>query len=214
MTLTTYEQAQGKGQSALRTALLDTASGLLVDEGPGALSMRRIAAAAGCSTTVLYTLFGGKDGLVEALYIEGFARFRRRFETVHDDDPPGYLWALGRAYRDNALAERNYYGLMFEKPIPGFQPSPEALRAAGETFDYLERAVRACLDHGRIAPGDPRVIAESFWSVVHGVVSLELAGHLSDPEAVFMAAITACAPRFEPGAHPDDPKEGTCPAVS
>ena len=120
-------------------------------------------------------LFGGKDGLVEALYVEGFARFRRSLEAVpHTDDPLDHLLALGRAYRDNALAEHNYYGLMFGKPIPGYQPSPDAMQAACQPFAHLERAVTACLDHGRIPPGDPRVIAESLWSLVHGVVSNQI----------------------------------------
>src|ERR671914_2944683 len=69
---TPYALAQRRGQEALRRALLDGASGLLVAEGPGALTMRRVAAVAGCSTTVLYTMFGAKEGLADALYREGF----------------------------------------------------------------------------------------------------------------------------------------------
>jgi AcrR family transcriptional regulator len=37
------------------------------EDGPDALTMRRIAAEAGSSTTVLYTMFGGKAGIAEAL---------------------------------------------------------------------------------------------------------------------------------------------------
>ena len=50
---TPYELAQRSGQEVLRRTLLDAASGLLVAEGPGALTMRRVAGAVGCSTTVL-----------------------------------------------------------------------------------------------------------------------------------------------------------------
>ena len=54
------------------TAILRAASDLLAAEGPGALSVRRIAAAAGCSTMGLYSRFGGKDGVVDELFAEGF----------------------------------------------------------------------------------------------------------------------------------------------
>src|SRR3954470_6112423 len=112
MTATAYAKARDRGSEAMQRALLDTASRLLVKEGPSALTMRRLAAAAGCSTTVLYTTFGGKDGIAEALYREGFARFAKRLAAVPPDkDPLTRLLALAYAYRDNALANPTYYQL-------------------------------------------------------------------------------------------------------
>ena len=154
---TPYELAQRSGQEALRRTLLDTASRLLVAEGPGALTMRRVAGA-------------------DALYREGFERLRRRLEAVAGDDPPARLRALGHAYRANALAERAYYGVMFQQAIPGFRPSAASLTAAGASLEVLARAVRAAMDAGALRPGDPQPVAEVLWAAVHGVVSLELAG--------------------------------------
>jgi len=180
---TPYQVAQRSGQEALRRTLLDAASRLLMAEGPGALTMRRVAGDAGCSTTVLYTMFGAKEGLAEALYREGFERLRRRLEAVADDDPLARLGALAHAYRDNALAERAYYGVMFQQAIPGFRPSAGSLAAAGASLEVLARGVRAAMDGGALRPGDPQAVAEVLWAAVHGVVSLELAGHFPDPEA-------------------------------
>jgi AcrR family transcriptional regulator len=180
---TPYQLAQRSGQEALRRTLLDAASRLLVAEGPEALTMRRVAGAAGCSTTVLYTMFGGKEGLAEALYREGFERLRRRLEAVADDDPLARLGALAHAYRANALAERAYYGVMFQQAIPGFQPSAASLTAAGASLEVLARAVRAAMDEGALRAGDPQPVAEVLWAAVHGVVSLELAGHFPGPVA-------------------------------
>lgn len=178
---TPYQVAQRSGQEALRRTLLDAASRLLLAEGPGALTMRRVAGAVGCSTTVLYTMFGGKEGLADALYREGFERLRRRLEAVADDDPLARLGALAHAYRANALAERAYYGVMFQQAIPGFRPSAASLAAAGASLEVLARAVRAAMDAGALRPGDPQPVAEVLWAAVHGVVSLELAGHFPDP---------------------------------
>ncbi|MGZ4674264.1 MAG: TetR/AcrR family transcriptional regulator, partial [Ilumatobacteraceae bacterium] len=56
------------------STLLKAASDLLATEGPAALTVRRIATAAGVSTMNVYSRFGGKDGVVEHLFVEGFHR--------------------------------------------------------------------------------------------------------------------------------------------
>ena len=178
-----YELAQRQGQDVLRRALLDAASRLLVTEGPQALTMRRVAAAVGCSTTVLYTAFGSKEGLADALFLEGFQRLRRRLEAVPSGgDPLARLRALADAYRDSALESRSYYGVMFQQAIPGYRPSAASLATAAASLEVLTDAVRACMDAGVLNPGDPRAVAEVLWAAVHGAVSLELAGHFPDPE--------------------------------
>jgi AcrR family transcriptional regulator len=180
---TPYAKAQRQGQEALRRALLDAASGLLLEEGPGALTMRRVAGAVGCSTTVLYTMFGGKEGLADALYQEGFERLRRRLEAADGGlDPRARLGALADAYRGNALAERGYYGVMFQQAIPRFRPSPASLAVAGASLEVLAEAVQDAMEAGLLRPGDPQAVAEVLWAAVHGAVSLELAGHFPDPE--------------------------------
>lgn len=167
--------------AAVRRSLLDIASELLTTEGPAGLSMRRIASKAGCSTTVLYSAFGGKDGIADALFEEGFRRFAERLQAVPaDDDPLRRLVALRDAYRDNALANPHYYRVMFGQLVAGFAPSPAASEQAAGTLLVLCDQVQACMDAGVFVPGDPAVVAEALWAAAHGVVSLELSGHL-DP---------------------------------
>ena len=119
-----YGQAYAAGRQAVRQLILDTASRLLETEGPDALTMRRIASEAGCSTSVLYTMFGGKTGVTDGLWREGFERLRQALQQAEGDGPLGRLAAMGRAYRANALANPAYYTVMFQRPIPGFEPSP------------------------------------------------------------------------------------------
>ncbi|MFC9588657.1 TetR/AcrR family transcriptional regulator [Streptomyces sp. NPDC056944] len=179
-----YQEAQRSGQNAVRTTILDRAIALLVAEGPAALTMRRIATDIGASTKVLYTMFGGKEGLLDALYREGFARLRRAQEGVpRGDDPLAHLTALGAAYRRHALAEPAYYRVMFELPVPGFRPGPEALAAADTAFEASTAAVAACMAAGALRPGDPRELAKILWAASHGAVSLEIAGHFAPEEA-------------------------------
>ena len=191
---TPYARALDRGRDALRRALLDAASRLLTDEGPEALTMRRIAAAVGCSTTVLYTQFENKANLADALYREGFDRLRRTLEAVpRSGDPVADLRDLGRAYRASALANPSYYGVMFGRTIPGFVPPPASRERAGETLTILVRAVAACVEAGAFRAEDPRAIAEVLWAAVHGAVSLELAGYARDPAAADRRFETATA---------------------
>jgi AcrR family transcriptional regulator len=180
-------RARQHNQETLRRAILDTASQLLAEEGPQALTMRRVAAAAGCSTTVLYTAFGSKDGLADALYREGFERLGQRLAAAASavDDPENPLAvaaALGRAYRTAALEDRNYYGVMFGQVIPGFVPSAESLAVGNATLATLVDAVREGMEAGFLISGDAEAVAQVLWAAAHGVVSLELAGYFPDTE--------------------------------
>ncbi|MFH8587457.1 TetR/AcrR family transcriptional regulator [Streptomyces celluloflavus] len=196
---TLYQDAQRAGQDSVRTTILDRAIDLLVTEGPAALTMRRIATDIGSSTKVLYTLFGGKEGLVDALYREGFARLRRAQARVPAvDDPLAHLTQLGTAYREHALAEPAYYRVMFEQAVPGYRPSAEALAVAGTAFDASAAAVAACIDAGVFRPGDAEEISKIFWAASHGAVSLEIAGHFTGDTAArrYAALMTAVGRAF------------------
>ncbi|GAA2792166.1 TetR/AcrR family transcriptional regulator [Kitasatospora sp. CM 4170] len=174
-----FARAQARGESALRTAMLDIAAELLATEGPAALSMRRLAAAADCSTTVLYRLFGAKEGIAAALYREGFARLHRRLEEVpRDDDPAAYLAAVGRAYRAGAVEQPNFYSVMHGEGIPGFVPDEASRAVATASLDVLREAARACIEAGVFrADADADEVADTLWAAAHGVISLERGGH-------------------------------------
>ncbi|HET6921106.1 MAG TPA: TetR/AcrR family transcriptional regulator [Jiangellaceae bacterium] len=174
---TPYAAAQAASKASLRRLLLDTASSLLERDGPDALTMRRIAGEVGCSTSVLYTMFGGKPGIAEALWREGFERLGAALEAVTGAGPLKRLAAMGRAYRANALANRSYYTVMFQRPIPGFEPSPEAYQASLVPLRALADTVADCIDAGVFRAEDPMHIAGVLWAATHGAVSLELAGY-------------------------------------
>lgn len=198
-----YERGRAEGEAALRASLLDVASGLLVDDGSDALTMRRVADAAGCSTTVLYRLFEGKHGIVRGLYREGFDRLEVRLAAVDDDDPLLRLRGLALAYREHALAEPAYYTVMFARPVPEFEPSAEDVAHSRSSLQVLVDAVGAAVDVGAVSGADAQHIAEVLWAAAHGAVSLELAGHLADDAAVqvFSDLTAAALARF----HADEP---------
>ena len=172
--------------------ILEAASELLSKEGASALSVRRIAAAAGCSTMGLYSRFGGKDGVVDELYAEGFERLvdamRRNALT---DDPLADLRRAASCYRDSAVVNATHYMVMFGGAVPGFDPSEASHQLAHDAFNGLVAKVARCTDAG-VLDGAPDQIAETLWGSIHGLVMLELVGInplMSDPAARFERAL-------------------------
>ena len=158
-------------------ALLDAASHLLAAEGAAALTVRRIAADAGCSTMGVYSRFGNKDGVVDHLYIEGFRRLIDAMASVDvTDDPLTDLRRCGRAYRRNAIDNATYYLVMFARAVPGFTPSDEARVVSYASFERLVDRVRRCQEAGVYVDGSPYTMAEVIWGAIHGHVMLELVG--------------------------------------
>ena len=152
----------------MHVTLVRSALTVLQRDGASALTVRNIAAEAGCSTTGIYTYFGGKNGLVEAIFAEGFESFDAATAPFREvDDLAGGC----RAYREWALANPTQYMVMFGRAVPDFVPSGDALRRALQSFHGLADAIR------RIAPGDDYLErAYRVFATQHGCVMIELAG--------------------------------------
>ena len=184
----------------LTRRLIDEAGRLLLAHGSDGLSLRRLATAAGTSTMSVYTRFGGKQQLLAGMYREGFARLGATLADAGrvTTEPLEGLAEIGRAYRRAALASPTLYGLMFGPPTPGFVPSPEEAAAAEATYRPLVDAVRRCTEE-RVLVGVPEQIAVHLWAVVHGMVSLELAGRLpveGPADQVYERALALAASPF------------------
>jgi AcrR family transcriptional regulator len=195
-----YQRGRAQGEQALRSSLLDVAGSLLADGGSEALTMRRLAEAAGCSTTVLYRLFGGKHGVVRGLYREGFDRLRARLAALPDElDPLQHLGLLAHTYREHALADPDYYAVMFSRPVPEFEPTGDDVAHARTSLQELVDAVATAQAAGHLALDiEAQHVAEVLWAAAHGAVSLELAGHLTGDTAasVFSDLTAAAAARY------------------
>ena len=182
--------------------ILEAASELLSKEGASALSVRRIAAAAGCSTMGLYSRFGGKDGVVDELYAEGFERLVEGMQANRPtDDPLADLRRGAVCYRETAVANATHYMVMFGGAVPGFVPSDESHQLAHQAFAGLVAKVARCTDAG-LFDGAPDHIAELLWGSIHGLVMLEIVGVnplMSDPAARFDRALDVLFQGFARG---------------
>lgn len=158
--------------------LLSAASELLASEGPTALTVRRISAAAHVSTMSLYDRFGDKNGVVDELFIAGFEELSKAVSRASQkaDSPLDALAAGLKAYRRWALANRTHCSVMFGGVFADYMPSPLAQVIAQQAFEILVEGVRKAMDAGALRSQDPLAVASSLWASTHGHVVLELAG--------------------------------------
>lgn len=171
----------------VRARLIEEAARILGEEGPSALSARRLAAGAGTSTMAVYTHFGAMSAVVDAVATEGFRRLIAHVDAVgQSDDTIDDLRRSAAAYRDNALENRHLFGVMFgaisTRGLDGHGADPDVSVAA---FDQIVSGIERAMSAGALLPGDPREVAAQFWSALHGYVMLELSGIVrivDDPE--------------------------------
>jgi AcrR family transcriptional regulator len=171
--------------------LVSAAEAVLVRDGPGGLTVRAVAAEAGIAPMGVYNRLGGKDGLVDALFIRGFDRLRAAIAGGDEPDLLERLRVCGLRYRSFALANRHFYAIMFEDAIPHLNISGEATEHAAAAFGELVRNVEMAAAAGAIIAAQPYEVAQQIWSSVHGAVALELNGLVltPDPEATYRATL-------------------------
>jgi AcrR family transcriptional regulator len=174
--------------------LLSAAEAVLVRDGPGALTVRAVAAEAGIAPMGVYNRLGGKDGLIDALLIMGFDRLRVSIEAGRESDIRARLVNCGMRYREFALANAHFYKIMFGGVIKreqGPHDSDVVEEHARAAFAALVRLVELAAAAGVVAAPDPVEVAQQIWSAVHGAVSLELDGLVLTPypEATYAAFI-------------------------
>lgn len=162
-------QERRERERAQRHRLIVTAARELAEaEGWEAVTTRRLAERVEYSQPVLYSHFRGKEAIVRAVALDGFAELggRLRDARLSAPEPPARaLQAVGRAYLAFAVERPALYQAMFVRPTDvkfAHSDTPPVLRAAYEEFV-------ACL-----RPDDERrhLVAEVVWSALHGLVML------------------------------------------
>ena len=146
-----------------RDQFIHAARDLAEADGWPAVTMRRLSGELGVTQPVLYSAFDGRQALIDAVALDGFADLAAALATV-DASPMARM----RAYLDFATAHPRLYEAMFSLP-------------SGLTFgdantpEPLQRAFSAIQDAFPDADGTR---AEVAWSTCHGLATLQASGRL------------------------------------
>jgi AcrR family transcriptional regulator len=152
--------------------LLAAAEALLAEGGAEALSVRRVAEAAGTTARAIYSVFGGKDGLLRALYREAFHALIADLDKLPvTDDPLADLVAFGAVgFRGWAHKHPHLFRIAFSEVAP-IGP-PESVSGL-DAFGRLRQAIGRCVEAGLMPPGCEQEVALSFHVVCEGLAGFE-----------------------------------------
>jgi len=153
--------------------IIAAARDLAEAEGWKAVTTRRLAALVEYSQPVLYSHFDGKDAIVRAVAIEGFADLAVQLRLAQSavDEPGLALRAVCRAYLTFAAERPALYQAMFVLPIDvkfASEDTPSPLKAA---FGELVGALKPF-------DADPDLRAEVTWAALHGLAVLGRGGRI------------------------------------
>lgn len=179
------------GAPARRAQILRVAGDMFAKEGIDATSMRRIAAKAGVTATLLYKHFADKDALLFAIGEGFFAKLGAAMEEAVGGitDPLERMRAEMRCYVRCGIENPREYHLTFMTALPRLKRGAqmkafrerrrrgEAIPAEEMTlgmkcFGRLEQSVADIVNAKMTRSKDVPAMAEAVWASGHGLVSL------------------------------------------
>lgn len=183
-------------QLRLREEILKAAIHIAETEGWSNVSIRRIADSIEYSTTKVYDLFENKDHLVLELLRKGFSMLAEQLEEVSqvNTDAHEQIFALTDAYCRFAWNNGAYYRIMYGMDgVPfGVQETWQEGLRIGEIAAKSLKSLHP--HHDKTSLNE---LVYIWWSTLHGICSLFLAGRLyGDKEQVEKLARQAVTTYF------------------
>ncbi|GAA0850544.1 TetR/AcrR family transcriptional regulator [Streptosporangium amethystogenes subsp. fukuiense] len=169
-------QTRRERERAERERLIIAAARELVEaEGWEAVTTRRLAERVEYSQPVLYSHFKGKDAIMAAVAVEGFADLAAELRAARTSaaDPRQALADVGAAYAAFAEQRPALYDAMFTHAVDLPPAGPEAPAAPHAAFGELREAVRPLAGED-----DLGLLTETLWGGLHGLMTLTRGGRL------------------------------------
>jgi AcrR family transcriptional regulator len=173
----------------------------IAEAGASALSLKAIAKQMGISAPALYRYFASRDDLLTELILSAYRDLAEVVEAAaagqSADSAAPRLTSVAQAMRDWALTNPHRYLLLFGTPVPGYAAPPEATTLSSRIFAPVLTGFSAAMPASGSLPGlDPALRrALTFWTRLHGVISLEVAGHFTgmpfDPAVLYAGEVEA-----------------------
>ncbi len=149
-------------------------------DGVSALSLKAIATEMGMTAPALYRYYDGRDALLTELILSAYQELAESIEGATDGDsrnPVRRLAGIAGAMRRWATAHPQRYLLLYGTPVPGYHAPDDATELARRIFAPIVAAFELAASGRKDLERSPFQRSMTFWTRLHGVLSLELAGH-------------------------------------
>ncbi|MGI8757000.1 MAG: TetR/AcrR family transcriptional regulator [Acidimicrobiales bacterium] len=130
--------------AATRAEIVDAAWDVVRAEGLAGLSLRDVAGRVGMQAPSLYSYFASKNAIYDAMFAQGARQYLEVEATIPTSgDPLTDLRAGVRSFVDFCTQDPVRYQLLFQRTIPGFEPSPDAFAISIEGLARLKARLAA-----------------------------------------------------------------------
>jgi len=149
-------------------------------DGVAALSLGAIARRMGMRTPSLYNYFDSKHALYDELFRRGYEEFGRWMnERPFMDGPVRDNWiSATTAYMAFAQQNPDLYQLMFQRPVPGFEPSAQSMAVSLNLLADIGSQLEPILNNDQIETNLPAGEARDLLiALTHGLTELHLANN-------------------------------------
>jgi AcrR family transcriptional regulator len=132
--------------AATRAEILEVAWEQVRANGLAALSLRDLARAVGMQPPSLYSYFDSKNAIYDAMYAQGAQQFvdEQRASMPTPEDPLEALKAVLRFFVEFCASDVARYQLLFQRTIPGFEPSPASFKISQDNLEELGELLARC----------------------------------------------------------------------
>lgn len=149
-------------------------------DGVTALSLKAIATQMGMTAPALYRYYGSRDELLTELILDAYQDLAECVEAAaHGNSSADRLTAVAQAMWAWAIAQPQRYLLLYGTPVPGYHAPESATQLARRIFAPILAGFGHVAEarEDRTPPTDALRRSVLFWTRLHGVLSLQLAGH-------------------------------------
>lgn len=176
-----------RGSSGRRIA--EAALAILVDEGADAVTMRRVATAAGVTPMATYKHFANREALLRTVADIGFQQVTETWgERGTGEDFEGRLYGLADDFLDFALGKPHLYHFLVTDRREHVRRFPEDFRDGGSpALSPVVEVVEMGMRQGVLRADDPLEVTVAITANTQGLVQLYLGGRIGLSEQDFRA---------------------------
>jgi AcrR family transcriptional regulator len=159
--------------------ILNAARDIAVQHGWEKVTIRKIADQVEYSPATIYEYFESKDAILLGLLREGFQRVLHILQSTRErtQDPIPCLMAMVGAYWDFAWSNPELYQVMHGLDGVPFGSTNPVMEAKA-VFVIVREVLQTVLQQGEGAMPDLDSEVEILWSMLHGVITLTMAGRI------------------------------------
>ena len=198
--LTPTQRRQRNRQEVISNAI-EISRILMRENGVAALSFNEIARRLGMKPPSLYAYFPSKMAIYDALFRLGMELFAK---GMKESGAKGKTIAekvqrAVEAYMTFATENPELYQLVFERPIPGFEPSEDSMAVSSATLEEARKVFAQAVSESSLDIDLPLNVAYDLAiAIMHGLTSLHMANepHLPVGEGRFGSLIPYGAQMF------------------